>query len=381
LKTDIARYTCELLPDVCSLADVTVWTTQTKWDRSVSNELRIQRYGVDKVPWREIDRADMSIFQIGNNPEFHSDIWQIARQYPGVVVLHDRSLHHLFDGIYRRKHRDLSGYMEVMRRYYGSAGAEAAQHNFALRGRELDQLAIRFPLTEHALEGALGVLVHTPQAHQYLRNVLSVPVAYAPLPFRLGDSLDASHSRVWSVPPVRLVIFGYLGSNRRVEAILKALAQMSEQDKFLLDVYGVLSRKSEIKRQLKALKLRNVTLHGFVSHDELTHALSSAHLAINLRYPSMGEASGSQLRIWSHALPSLVSEVGWYASLPRDTVRMVRPGEHEIPDIQRNLRDFLEDPDEFRHMGERGRVQLLAEHSSKGCANSVVELASSLTAA
>ena len=128
-KTDIARYTSELLPDVCALADVTLWTTQAKWDPCLPEQVPIQRYRVDRIPWLEINAADMSIFQMGNNPEFHGDIWQVARRQPGIVVLHDTSLHHFFEGIYRRKLRDLDRHVEVMRRYYGREGAEAALRN------------------------------------------------------------------------------------------------------------------------------------------------------------------------------------------------------------------------------------------------------------
>jgi hypothetical protein len=53
---------------------------------------------------------------------------------------------------------------------------------------------------------------------------------------------------------------------------------------------------------------------------------------------------------------------------------MVRLGEHEIPDIQRHLRDFLKDPNEFKRVGEKGRMRLLAEHSPRVCANAIVEL-------
>jgi glycosyltransferase involved in cell wall biosynthesis len=373
-KTDIARYTCELLPDVCSVADVTVWASQGRWDSCLPDRVGVQRYRADRIPWLEINRADVSIYHIGNNPASHAEIWEVARQKPGIVVLHDTCLHHFFDGIYRRKLHDLERYVEVMRRYYGPEGAHAARRNFVSKGRENDGLAVRYPLTEHALEGALAVLVHTAQAHEHLRNVLPVPVSYAPLPFRVDHSFNAARSLAQVTPPFRLVVFGHLGSNRRVDAILTALAGMSERDHLSLDIYGILGRESEIKRQLKSTKLRNVKIHGFVSDQELNCALSSAHIALNLRYPTMGEASGTQLRIWSHALPSLVSEVGWYASLPRDTVRMVRPGEYEISDIQRHLRDFLEDPGEFKGMGERGCARLLAEHSPQAYANALVEL-------
>ena len=352
---------------------MTLWTTQAKWDPCLPEQIPIRRYRVDRIPWLEINAADMSIFQMGNNPEFHGDIWQVARRQPGVVVLHDTSLHHFFEGIYRRELRDLDRYVEVMRRYYGREGAEAALRNFASRGRENDQMAVSFPLTEHALEDARGVLVHTAQAYECLRTVLSVPICYVPLPFSARESSNVEGASERRAPPFRLVLFGYLGSNRRVSVILAALAAMSEREKFSLDIYGVLGGESQIKRQLKSMRLSNVKIHGFVSGHELNRALSSAHMAINLRNPTMGEASGSQLRIWSHALPSLVSEVGWYASLPRDTVRMVRLGEHEIPDIQRHLRDFLKQPDEFKRMGERGRMHLLAEHSPKLCAKAILE--------
>ncbi len=95
-----------------------------------------------------------------------------------------------------------------------------------------------------------------------------------------------------------------------------------------------------------------VTLHGFVPAEDLEAALTSAHLAINLRFPTMGEASVSQLQIWDHALPSLVTRVGWYATLPQETVAFVRP-EHEITDIQAHLHAFVDDPGRYAHMGRR----------------------------
>ena len=94
--------------------------------------------------------------------------------------------------------------------------------------------------------------------------------------------------------------------------------------------------------------------------------LSTADLAINLRYPSMGEASGSQLQFWDYGLPTLVTRTGWYASLPEGTTAFVRP-EHEVEDMQAHLRAFLADPSAFRAMGERGRQSLDKQRSWKVC--------------
>jgi hypothetical protein len=71
----------------------------------------------------------------------------------------------------------------------------------------------------------------------------------------------------------------------------------------------------------------------------------------------MGESSISQLQIWEHGLPSLVTAVGYYATLPEETVAFVRPS-HELEDIQAHLRRFLADPAAFSRMGLAGRRYL-----------------------
>jgi hypothetical protein len=173
----------------------------------------------------------------------------------------------------------------------------------------------------------------------------------------------------------RLIVFGYLDANRRLDVLLQAIAGLPERDRLRLAIYGELWNNDMIRSQLQTLGLQHVvTVHGFVSEAALDAALAGAHLAVNLRFPTMGEASLSQLRIWDHALPALVTQVGWYASLPEDTVAFVRP-EHELMDIQAHLRDLLADPQRFRQMGERGRRRLEQDHTPEAYAQTVVALA------
>jgi hypothetical protein len=88
----------------------------------------------------------------------------------------------------------------------------------------------------------------------------------------------------------------------------------------------------------------------------------------------MGEASGSQLRIWYHALPSLVTDVGWYSSLSRDTVAHVRP-EHEVADIQSHLQAFLNNPEPFAQMGQRGLRILREQHDPEKYVQTILDFA------
>jgi glycosyltransferase involved in cell wall biosynthesis len=373
--TDIAHYTSRVLPALSAVSDVTLWTTKRQWPKSLESFAEIRRYGLDRLPWIELNRADMTFYHIGNNPKFHWPIWHVSRVHPGVIVLHDFRLHHFFDWIYRCHYQDLNLYLETIETYYGNNARSDARQCFTTSARNIDHMAEHYPLTELALEGAQGVMVHTPDAFKALEPKAERPLVYAPLPFPARNHLVSRPAG----PPYRLIIFGYLGRNRRLESVLKALAELPEKDRFRLDIFGsILNGPEDLQNQIRALKLSGlVKLHGFVPEERLEAALAAAHLAINLRSPTVGEASGSQLRIWSHALPSLVSPEGWYASLPSDVVGFVRPDSNETVSIQQHLRDFLTAPEEFSKMGLRGYEKLKEDHAPQAYATKVIELAES----
>ncbi len=377
-STDIAHYTRRVLAELTARARVTLWTEQADWDKRLENFCEVRTLDALQVDWAELNRADMCVYNIGNNPLFHGAIWQVSRKHSGIVILHDIRLHHFFDGLYRVAWRDLPRYQSAMRFYYGEGGARDAAESFAQDARNIDYMAERYPLTEHAAENAVGILVHTREAFEQLKARSHCPVAHTPLPFYELKNSEPPINPKSNAPPYRLVIFGYLSRNRRLDAVLEALAELDERERFRLDIYGeILVNERRLRARLRSLGLKGlVKLHGFVPESELDAALSNAHLALNLRYPTMGEASGSQLRIWSHALPSLVSRTGWYATLPEDVVSFVRI-ENEKEDIQAHLKAFLKDPERFSRAGLRGREMLEKFHSPAVYADALLSLVES----
>jgi glycosyltransferase involved in cell wall biosynthesis len=381
-STDIAHYTTRVLTPLSERAEVVLWTNNREWDERLSEHARVCFFEPARIAWQELNRADMSIYHIGNNPLFHGAIWQISRVSPGIVVLHDERLHHFFDGLYRAQWRDLPSYLAVMEAYYGAEGRRDAEACFRSDARNIDEMAERYPLTSLALENALGVVTHTRATFETLTTENRWPVAYLPLPFSAGQNANRENT-----PPgvddkteastYRLIVFGYLGRNRRLEQLLEALAKFPSKERFRLDIYGqTLLDERHLRARIRSLGLKHlVALHGYVPEDELDEALARAHLAVNLRYPTMGEASGSQLRIWKHALPSLVSRVGWYSTLPSNTVAFVEP-EREVSEIQMHLRAFLDDPASFGEMGQAGRRVLVEQHAPELYAQSIVDFVS-----
>ena len=369
--TDIAHFTQRTLGALAARARVTLWTDQAEYDKRLEKLAKVRRFRGAEINWTEFNRADISFYNIGNNPLFHGGIWQMSQRAPGVVVLHDLRLHHFFDGLYRDQWGDRAGYLALMEKHYGPQSRPDAEQCYGASASNINEMAERYPLTAAACSGALGVLTHTCEAFELLKICAQQPIAYAPLPFA---ATPVQPKRAVG-PPYRLIAFGYLGRNRRLAQIFAALGGMPEKAQFRLDIYGAVADRAEVEDEINEQGLRGITkLHGFAPENKLDAALKTAHLAFNLRYPTMGEASGSQLRIWAHSLPALVTKTGWYATLPENTVAVVRP-EREISDIRQHLRDFLAAPERFAALGEKGLQLLQTEHSPETYADTLLEIA------
>jgi len=375
--TGIALYSQAVVEALATCADVTVWTDQKEWDGRLERTVPVRRFDPAHPNLSQWNGADATFYNIGNNRHFHQGIWEISRRNAGIVILHDTALQHLFADLYLNEWKSPDEYCRIMAHYYGRSGRQAAR-SFLEGKLPIDQLSVDYPLTPLALENAVAAVIHNRAGLPGLRElplpVACVPLAYAPL---TGHTESLRLERTGQ-PPYRLITFGFIGPNRRLDSLLEAWARLAERDQFRLRICGRLWDPEHITSRIRELGLQDLTeVCGYLSDDALHAALASADLAINLRYPTMGEASLSQLLIWEHALPSLITRTGWYATVSPETAVFIRP-EHEIPDICLQLRAFLQNPDYFAAMGRHGYELLHRDHTPRGYAEFLIRLAAGL---
>lgn len=383
-KTDIAHYTSRILVELQKHAEITLWTDKQFWLPELEKYARVCSYDPDNLPDLEIQRGDINIYHIGNNNDFHGSIWKVSRKYPGIIVIHDVNLHYLFTCLYARYSEagtaDRDAYVKLMKSCHGNACQQDLDKFFAGK-LNWGTISERYPLTFATVENALGAIAHTWDAFTTFSQDrrCSCPVVYHPLPYPANPVHPASRNVTIARPPYRLIVFGYLGGlYRRVQSVLEALGGMPEKSSFHLDIYGQVWDEGYLRGLISQFGLEKiVTLHGYVEEEVLDRALANADLACNLRYPTGGEASGSQMRIWSHALPSLVTRIGWYADLPEDTVAFVNQ-DREIEDIQEHLRNLLTNPSKFAKIGKKGKEVLAQQHDPATYARKVVEFAKAI---
>jgi glycosyltransferase involved in cell wall biosynthesis len=362
--TGIAAYTDYVLPELAKNHTVRLWT-----DQKIYNEKRYEvipyKGELMYSQWQEMNRADITFFNIGNNHLYHNNILKIARKYSGVVILHDIHLHHLVAGTYLVADKNGVPYLEAMHRYYGNKGYTDAIQFTKTYDKQLE-MAELYPLTDMVIEKALGVVVHTKAGEDKVANM---PHVNLPLPYEVKKQTANRPTK----SPYRIVVFGYLNHCRRLDVIIEALNTLPNYDKFQLEIAGELWDKKYFEGLIANSKV-SIKHHGFL--DDLDGFLATGNLAINLRKPTMHEASLSQLQIWSHALPSIVTRMGWFAELPEGVAGFIDP-DNEVKDLQSHLQAFLDCPEYYNEMGRVGQIYL-QKHSPSCYASNLMEFASSL---
>lgn len=377
-ETDIAHYTRRILPALAEATDLTLWTDAAKWDKELEQYAPVKRLDPDRTLPRDFTKSGLgdapeAIFvNIGNSWVFHAKMLRFARRVPSIIVLHDLAIQEMcIESIHNRL---LSSqlYEEEMRRWHGPAGAQAASD--VLRGtvapREILSDMPGFHIT---LDRASAVLAHTPAAFDAVAALEAVPAYLLDLPF--APSAQAADTARAPDGPLKFAQFGYIGPNRRLEEVIESLGPIKDSVAFEFDIFGKVWDPKRIMALADHHGLADrIRIHGFVEEAQLDAALREAHLVFNLRYPTMGEASGSQLRIWNAGAAAVVTDLGWYGTLPNDTVFKI-PLATEAEALRALVQRLDADRSLGAKIGQAGQQRLRSHHTPALYAQGIAQIA------
>jgi len=288
-------------------------------------------------PGKRAPDADVALYHVGNDPDAHGWIVDALERRPGVVVLHEYVLHHLIAGITIGR-GDGRGYLDAMERELGVPGR-------LLGLGVLDNLLPllwetqpeRFPLSGTVLDRAHGLIVHSRYVGERARAA-----GYQGRLWRIPHPAWPTHpsepaADVHGDPLIGC--FGFLNMNKRIPELLEAFASFRRTRpgaKLLL--VGAAGERFDVERRLERLGLtEGVERLDYVPEERMWSLMAACDVLVNLRYPTMGETSGSVIRALSLGRPLVVSDVGWFAELPDDVVLKVPVDEHEVDVIEAAL--------------------------------------------
>ncbi len=301
------------------------------------------------VPWYAL-----SVYQLGNNVEFHREIYRHAIQTPGLVVLHDLALDDFVRGL-------LSAGDPL--------GHQAVRETLALRPRlagapDLDE-PLRVPWLAHVARRARGIVVHADFGRRYLERIgCRTPVFVVPHPVveddralaraaRRAGELRAAHEARGMRTLVG--VLGDLNAAKLVEVVLAAVGRLDPSVHVVL--VGRRIDGYDVGAALAAAGLgERAALHPDVPDEDFRAWLAAVDVVVDLRHPHRGEVSGTLFRALQAGKPAVVSATGSYLDLPDDAVRRVPRGRPAPEEVARALGELAGDPGLRARMGAAGRA-------------------------
>jgi hypothetical protein len=171
--------TARLLPLLRSHIEVTLWTAQERWDPRLQELAPVRHFNAWRIPWAELNRGDLNVYVLANDPVAHGAIWHVSRHHPGVVILYGSAFHDLVFGWCRLFDRDRLEYLRDLQRHHGMAGLSDADRYWDGK-LSAEDMARRYPLLGPVVEKALSVLVHDRVAFECLHGENRLPVGFLP---------------------------------------------------------------------------------------------------------------------------------------------------------------------------------------------------------
>jgi len=305
------------------------------------------------IPWHTL-----GVYHLGNNVEFHREIYRHAITTPGLVVIHDLALDDFVRGMVAAG--ELVGHLAMRE---GAANAP----RLAGFPEAVANDPLRVPYVAHAARRARGIVVHSAFVERYLRAFgCRTPVYLAPHPpvEVERDIRKAEHRRAVLRGPLesmgmrKLVgVLGDLNAAKLIDLVLAAVSTLPEDVHVALVGRRIPGYDVEAVARGSGLGGR-ITVRPDVSDEDFLGWLCAVDVAVDLRFPHRGEVSGTLARAMQCGRATVVSATGTYLDVPEGLVARVPAGRPEPGEIAAVLRDLLEDDERRERMGAAAREHM-----------------------
>lgn len=366
IKSGISDYSEELIPVLSKYVDMDLFV-----DGYVpSNEDLCAHHRImdcSRIPVETVLRDyDIVVYHMGN-AECHEYIFRTMTECPGIVVMHDYSLHHFFAAVTFGR-RDPEGYIAEMAYNYGQKGEALARRFIAGNLPPLwEASSMEFPLNRRVVRAAEGIVAHSDfVCRRILRDFSMKPVRKINQSYRMGQEDSSVSGGDLQIPPGQIVLasFGFVTPSKRIDRILQVMARLVKGYDVLFLIVGENGKDFDISPMVRDLGLsEHVRITGFVDMDLFEAYMSRTDIGINLRFPTQGETSASVCRFMTLGKPVLVSNVGWFSEIPDDCCIKIDVDGYEEEFLYEYLVALIENERFRKELGKRARAYMAEHHS------------------
>ncbi len=358
--TGIANYVYKLMPYLIHYFDVDVFVDNTIDKKSplVENPYgglyTLQEFEARATEYDEV------IYQIGNESKYHTGIYEYARKYKGIAEIHDFILSPFFyHSFFLKKKYDI--YRQVLEDGYGKTGLK---HYEKIRSGQSFPDESNFPMSHSVSNICKATIFHNHWSEEQIKQnkIFVVPHACFDKEFlednQREDLLRAIKQKCHITDSETIIgCFGFINKNKRPEKVIEAISNLLQVGKNVRLIFFGKPSSEDITQLINKRGLQDkVYITGYLEKGEYEIGMEMCDIVVNLRFPSMGEASGTLCEAFKFGKPVLVSEVNQYVEYPDEICWKVVPGPYEVTLLTEMLEYLIDNPDVRRALGENAQA-------------------------
>jgi glycosyltransferase involved in cell wall biosynthesis len=375
-RSGIADYSAALVPELARYYDVELIVDQEADDPRLA--------GLPRRPpqWlREQDGYYQRVLYHFGNSAAHTHMFDLLREVPGVVVLHDfffgNILHHLEHQPELAHGYLAQGFLRALYESHGHTGL------LGLRREGRKGAVWKFPANKVVLDNASGVIVHA----EYQKGLAvqwygegaadhwrTIPLMRSrPEGSMAADAHGAARSEArarlgLAVDEFMVCSFGMLGptklNNELVDAFLAS--PLAADPRCTLVFVGENAAEGYGDAVLKKIRgagfEARIRITGFVDAATYADYLAACDAAVQLRTDSRGETSASVLDCLLYGVPTIVNAHGAAASIADDLLLKL-PDRFAAPELAQQLARLHADAGLRAALSARALAHMEAEHT------------------
>jgi glycosyltransferase involved in cell wall biosynthesis len=326
-RSGIANYSHWLIKGLKPHVDIDLYYDNEAPTPEIANEFDV--YPISVFPERRTN-YDEVIYHLGNNSHFHKHIYELAWEFPATVVLHDYNLSaFIHDAFYRQT----NGHLYELALANGDSKTTPNLHGLLPRfGRNISAI----PMSHAVVKKSRKVVVH----HRWLKSQfpnsehIEVIPHFAKINYRPAPEEIESFKRKFRIRESEFLIscLGFVNKNK-----LPGL-QIEVAKRLMAEGYPVrLLFAGESAPDVKNLQVEvesgkhheQITFTGYLDEVDYFSAIFASDILINLRNPTMGEASGTLMHALAAGKPTIISDLSQYKEFPDSVCWKVIHDENE----------------------------------------------------
>lgn len=367
----ISDYSAELLPELARHYRIEVVINQDV----VTDPGVLANYPIRELAWfRENGhKFDRILYHFGNS-HFHAHMFELLRDLPGVVVLHDFFLSGIVSfreatgeapGVWTRALLDSNGWAAVEKR-----------HNAPDSG----DVVFEYPCNLQVLQDALGVIVHADYSRQLAQKWYGSDGAddWTLIPLLRQPIIASARNKArqeFGFGDDDLVVcsFGFLAPTKMNDRLLSAWLKspLAQDPRCHLVFVGQKDGGSYGAKMTRAIAAEEtagrVRITGWADASTFRQWLATADVGVQLRTLSRGETSAAVLDCMNAGLPTIVNANGSMAELPTDSVCLMND-EFTEDELVEALSRLWRDKEYRLSLGQGAKAHIEQRHQPRRCA-------------